>query len=75
MNNETFLMWYDDKPKTSIDTKIADALQAFRERFHTDASVALISTDEMPAMAIKGVSIRVMQTVRRNTVWVGMRDV
>lgn len=71
MSTSPFLMWYDDRPKTSIDAKIADALAAFNARFGVAATVALISTDELPTTAIEGVDIRVVQTVRRNTVWAG----
>ena len=71
MNPIPFLMWYDDKPKTTIDGKIADALRAFKDRLGVDANIVLISTDDDLPVGAKGVDVRVVQTVRRNTVWVG----
>ena len=68
--NTPFLMWYDDKPKTTINTKIADALARFYDRFGVAANVVLVPADSIP-QPVEGLDIRIVSTVGRNTVWVG----
>lgn len=70
MNNIPFLMWYDDKPKTTINAKIADALVRFYDRFGVAANVVLVPSDSIP-QPVEGLDIRIVSTVGRNTVWVG----
>lgn len=65
-----FLMWYDDKPKTTMATKIADACAAFHARFGVSANVALVPLDS-PVEPVPGIDVRTAATIGKGMVWVG----
>jgi len=66
-----FLMWYDDNPKLSVAMKIEDAIGAYRNRFPSTApTLVLVNDSEVTQVA--GVEVRGVNTVHRNTVWVGL---
>jgi hypothetical protein len=64
-----FLMWYDDNPKLAVAKKIEDAIEAYSYRFRVKPTLVLMNTEELTQVA--GVAVRGVQTVRRNTYWVG----
>lgn len=69
-----FLMWYDDSRGATLAAKVRDAAAAFSARFGAPATLALVSADEPePCGPVDGVEVRAVATVRRNTVWAGVR--
>lgn len=66
-----FLVWYDDDKKRTLAQKIAEACEAYQARMGIAATVALISPDDGPAPSDALVDVRLLATIRRNTVWVG----
>ncbi len=67
------MRWFDDMPKRTLVEKIAQACDAYAQRWHVRPTLALVSVDEpeLPTTPIAGLTLRVVSTVRRNTVWVG----
>ncbi len=67
-----FLMWYDDSPKLSLGNKIADAIDAYYQRFRTHPTLVLVNEAELTEVA--GVAVRSATNVRRHTYWVGLDE-
>jgi hypothetical protein len=68
-----FLMWYDDNPKQTMAKKIEAAIGVYRYRFQgTVPTLVLVNEDEV--IEVDGILVRGVQTVRRNMVWVGLRE-
>lgn len=68
-----YLGWFDDNPKKSAALKIAEAIDAYVDRFKTRPNVVLVN--EADRAEIKGVLIRAEGYIRRNNFWVGWEDV
>lgn len=74
MKSPPFLMWYDDGRGVTLADKVRDACAAYRDRFGVAPDVALVSADEFPAPGVEPpgfITCRAVNTLRRNTVWVG----
>lgn len=69
-----FLLWYDDSPKRTIGTKIADAAAAYQQRFGSAPTVALVNDADNAPASVAGVATRVERRVQRNTVQVGREE-
>lgn len=68
MKAPPFLMWYDDSRNTTLVDKVRDASTAYEARFGVAPTLVLVSIHEIePAPD----GARSVQTVQRNTVWVG----
>jgi hypothetical protein len=67
-----FLMWYDDNPKLSVAHKIEEAIEAYADRLGVRPTLVLVNEAELTDFP--GVAVRAMNTVRRNTFWVGQED-
>jgi hypothetical protein len=65
-----FLMWYDDNPKLSVTRKIEDAIAAYSDRFR-GVKPTLVLMNEEEVTQVAGMVVRGVNTVRRNTFWVG----
>lgn len=73
----TFLMWYDDRPKASLATKIAEGCAAYEQRFQVKPLAALINPDDLPQPFCASdypVIITIRTTIRRNTIWIGQGE-
>lgn len=73
----SYLWWYDDSPKATINAKIIDAMEAYRERFGVYPTVALVNADEgmsdgAPLRSVAGLTVRSESYIRRNNVFVGV---
>lgn len=68
-----FLMWYDDNPKLSVARKIEDAIAAYSDRFR-GVRPTLVLMNEEEVTQVAGVVVRGVNTVRRNTYWVGQES-
>jgi hypothetical protein len=68
-----FLMWYDDNPKLSVARKIEDAIAAYSDRFR-GVKPTLVLMNEEEVTQVAGVVVRGVNTVRRNTYWVGQES-
>ena len=68
-----FLMWYDDNPKLSVTRKIEDAIAAYSDRFR-GVKPTLVLMNEEEVTQVAGVVVRGVNTVRRNTYWVGQQE-
>ena len=64
-----FLLWYDDTPRKTPDAKIDGAVAAYIDRFRTRPNVVLVN--EADQVAIRGVTVRTVDYVRRDNFWVG----
>lgn len=72
-----YLMWQDLRPKVDLRTKIAEACQAYRDRFGVEARAAIVHPDDIPTpfnAADYPVVISLRLQVGRNTVWIGQGD-
>lgn len=67
-----YLHWFDDNPKHSIEAKIADAAQAYQNRYGTPPNVALVSEADNAPATVAGVRTRIEKRVGRNNVQVGI---
>lgn len=68
-----FLMWYDDNPKLSVARKIEDAIAAYSDRFR-GVKPTLVLMNEEEVTQVAGIVVRGVNTVRRNTYWVGQES-
>jgi hypothetical protein len=68
-----FLMWYDDNPKLSVARKIEDAIAAYSDRFR-GVKPTLVLMNEEEVTQVAGMVVRGVNTVRRNTYWVGQES-
>lgn len=64
-----YMMWYDDSPKTSQETKIERAAAAYKARFGERPTVALVSPGEV--VSVEGIVVRGSAYVGKNNVQVG----
>jgi hypothetical protein len=65
-------MWYDDNPKKAVAMRIAEAIQAYVDRFHSRPNVVLMN--EAERIEVKGVTTRSEGYIRKNNYWVGRSD-
>jgi hypothetical protein len=65
-----FLLWFDDDSKRPTAQKIAQAVEAYQERFKTAPSVVLVNEGDL--CDVPGVEVRSEGYIRRNNFWVGM---
>jgi hypothetical protein len=63
-----YLGWYDDNPKHTTAQKIAEACQAYTERFGVRPNLVLVNRDELCEVA--GITVRSEGYIRRNNYWV-----
>jgi len=73
-----FLLWYDDS-KRSTDAKIRAALDAYRARFGTAATIVLTSAADTPPTPLQGgeggcVAVRSESHIQRNNFWIGREE-
>lgn len=68
-----FLMWYDDNPKLSVVRKVEDAIAAYSDRFR-GVKPTLVLMNEEEVTQVAGMVVRGVNTVRRNTYWVGQES-
>jgi hypothetical protein len=66
-----YLVWYDDNPKHTIETKITDAITRYQERYGTRPNVALVSEHDHAPECVAGVRTQVEKRVGRNNIHVG----
>lgn len=64
-----YLGWFDDNSKKPTETKIAEAIQAYVDRYHTSPNVVLVN--EAERVEVAGVAVRSESYIRRNNFWVG----
>jgi hypothetical protein len=64
-----YLGWFDDNPKKTTAMKIAEAIDAYHQRFHTAPNVVLVN--EAEKIDVAGVNVRSETYIRRNNFWVG----
>lgn len=67
-----YLGWFDDNPKKAASVKIAEAIDAYVDRFKTRPNVVLVN--EVDVAEINGVTIRAEGYIRRNNFWVGIEE-
>lgn len=68
-----YLMWYDDNAKKATEAKIAEAIEAYQQRFHGPPNVVLVNEAEMASVA--GVLVRAERYIRKSNFWVGWEGV
>jgi hypothetical protein len=70
-----FLMWYDDNPKIAVGSKIAAAVAAYRARFRGAVPTLVLMNDlEVNNVGALDIEVRGVNTVHRNTFWVGQQE-
>lgn len=67
-----YLGWFDDNPKKTTALKIAEAIDAYVDRFKTRPNIVLVN--EADSADIQGVRVRAEGYIRRNNFWVGWED-
>lgn len=65
----SYLGWFDDNPKKATVAKIAEAIQAYVDRYKTAPNVVLVN--EAERVDVEGVTVRVERYIRRSNFWVG----
>lgn len=60
-----YLAWFDDIPKRTAAEKIRDAMQAWENRYGTQATTALVNVCDA-AVEVPGVEVRVEPYIRVN---------
>jgi hypothetical protein len=74
MASPRFLMWYDDNPKLTVSQKIVEAIEAYTSRFRgTTPNIVLVN--EADVVSVDGIEVRGVNTIRRNTIWVGYEKI
>lgn len=72
-----YMMWYDDRPKVTLATKIAEACEAYRQRFSVEPLAALINPDDLPQSfnpTDYPVAITIKSAISRNNIWIGQGE-
>lgn len=67
-----FLLWYDDNPRKTTASKIAEGLAWYRQRFDRDATVVVVCEAERIEHPL--VEVQTAQYVRRNNYWIGQKE-
>ncbi len=69
------LLWYDAAPNTTLDKKITDAVNRYREKFGTMPNTAFVNEkDYTPDLAVREVKVTPKRTILPNHVWVGVSE-
>lgn len=72
MEDDVYLLWYDDNTKKASKLKIEEAISAYTDRFKSRPNVVLVN--EADQTDIQGMLIRSEGFIRRNNFWVGWED-
>jgi hypothetical protein len=69
------LMWYDDDPRKSLETKIEQAAARYCEKFGREPTACYVSTASGAAGGRRG-GLRVvpLRTLRANYLWIGVDE-
>ena len=67
-----YLLWYCDNPKKATAMKVAEAIQAYTDRFKTRPNVVLMNKEEL--IEVAGVTARSEGYIRKFNYWVGWED-
>lgn len=74
------ILWFDNDPKTTLDKKIAKALECHRHKFGRDAQVVMINKNAAESEDLEALSkacnatVKPMKYVLPNHFWVGFED-
>jgi hypothetical protein len=68
-----YLGWYDDNARMPVVEKIAAGAAAYRNRFHTAATVCLCNeVDRQQIVEVDGMQVRAVTTVNKDCFWIGV---
>ncbi len=74
MTKPVYLMWYNDNPKMSATSKIAEAIDAYADHFNgITPNVVLVNEDDVTEY--RDVQVRSASYIRRNIFWVGREPI
>lgn len=65
-----YLMWYDDSTKKTTEQKIAEAIQTYKDKLHSQPNVVLVS-EEDKGVVVAGMLVRPERYIRKSNFWVG----
>jgi len=68
----SYLGWFDDNPKKSAATKIAEAADAYYDRYGITPNVVLVNEADATADS-GGIVVHVQGYIRRNNYWVSWK--
>lgn len=74
LNANTGLLWFDDDPKTDLQTKIRRLIQHYREKYGVSPQLCYIHKSALgnkKALTIDQVEIRIRQSVLPHHFWIG----
>ena len=68
----SYLGWFDDNPKKNAATKIAEAADAYFDRYGITPNVVLVNEADATADS-GGIVVHVQGYIRRNNFWVAWK--
>lgn len=67
----TYLGWFDDNTKKSVDEKIIEGLSAYLDRFSIMPNILLMNPEDSKLVVNNKIPVRVELYIRRNNFWFG----
>jgi len=73
---DTGLMWFDNDPKTSLDSKIEKAISVYKKKFGVTPDLCFINPKMFgnSQVSVNGVAIEKFQQILPWHFWLGMAD-
>lgn len=72
---QTGMMWFDDDPRKTLDTKIEQAAARYLEKYGHAPTACYVPVATPAALASRqGVRIVPARTIRPNYLWLGVDD-
>lgn len=67
----TYLGWFDDNAKKSVDEKIIEGISAYLDRFSIMPNILLMNPEDSKLVVNNKIPVRVELYIRRNNFWFG----
>jgi len=67
------LLWYDNDPKKTLEQRVREAMERYREKFGRAPNTCYIHPADLNGhtLALEGVRVLAASNILRNHVWVG----
>lgn len=73
---EIGMLWFDNDPKTDLNTKLSKALLYYRQKYGKPATICFIHPSMMEGFSPKPAAVEIRQNafIRPNHFWLGMQS-
>jgi hypothetical protein len=70
VSNTTFLVWFDDSKRSTVEDKINDARHSYQKRYGAPANVVYVHPSQVTE--VKGIEVKGRKETQHDTFWVGV---